>query len=305
MKTAISLVLTILVSTSLFAAVVPERVVTQPLSLFSSTNRTLSNGDVEVSVTGWDRKGNFKRAASRKVLTKTQYEAFRNLALPVLEMDPSLRKPSDRGNRHGTAFHIGNNLVITNHHVLDPSMESFACGDFQVKSNDGNVFRCKKVHYCSKDKEQDLCLVEMKTILKRDCLFCGDVREVALADGPSLKLKSFYYPLSTQRPKELLTAIGNSAGFGIHLSQGTGMSFIQQRLLFYAPITGGNSGGALLNNKGEVVGVVRAQSTNILSSNPDKTYNVALPSEIAIRLIRDGLTSDPETLEKFNQAVVE
>ena len=76
-------------------------------------------------------------------------------------------------------------------------------------------------------------------------------------------------------------------------------------MYFWAPITKGNSGGALLNDEGVVIGVVKLQSKTLISTNPNEAYNVASPSDTVIRLVREALRDNPETLLKFNKSVVE
>lgn len=297
----------LLVSGLSFArSIVPSRIVTPSLDLFNSSNKTLPNGDVEVRVTTYSKGGDFRRNGSKQVLNKSQYEAYRKLSLPVFEMIPNDRFKSDAEyGRRGTAFSIGENLVLTNQHVLDPKQKNTtSCGDFEVKNHEGNEYDCKKVHFCS--LEHDICLVEMKplTKTKRDCLFCeGTKYDASLAVGPKLKLKAHYSP--EDPTNEVLTAIGNSMGYGIHFSQGRGVWFRNDRVYFYAPISVGNSGGALLNNEGFVVGVVKAETKILISDDPNKVYNLAASTDIVIRLVREALRDDPETLEKFNRSVVE
>jgi S1-C subfamily serine protease len=145
-----------------------------------------------------------------------------------------------------------------------------------------------------------------KTKTKRDCFFCSGTKyEVSLAQGPSLKLKEKFRPAGSLWQETVTTAIGNSQGYGIHYSQGKGVTLIKDRVYFWAPITKGNSGGALLNDEGHVIGVVKLQSQKLISSDANEVYNIAAPSETVIRLVREALRDDPETLLKFNKSVVE
>lgn len=295
-------------STAFARSTVPSRVVTPALDLFNSRNKTLPAGEIEVRVSSVSMKGDFRKNGSKLIMSQEQFNHYRELAMPVFEMIPNenLSRSDSSYARAGTAFSIGENLVLTNQHVLDPKrVNTTSCADFEVKNHDGHKYDCKKVHFCSLD--HDICLIEMKpkTITKRDCFFCSGTKvDVSLKLGPKLQLKPFA-PLTKNPDEEILTAIGNTQGMGIHLSQGKGYRAHRNKLYFYAPINVGNSGGALLNEDGFVVGVVKAQTMNLIGDDPDHTYNIAATSDVVIRLIREALRNDPETLEKFNQSVVE
>jgi hypothetical protein len=286
----------------------PERIVTPSLDLFDSKNKTLPNGDVIVQVTTFNEKGDFIHRGSRQTISKAQYDRFMDLTGPVYEMVPDSRKLTDHEtrSRRGTAFHIGENLVLTNFHVLDPTFTNKnTCADFMLKDHEERLHKCKKVHFC--DPVSDVCLIEMAPRKKGGCLFCEDGKKmISLADGPRLKLKSNFEPHYDEQQNLIGTAIGNSGAYGIHLSQGRGMILAKDHdIYFYAPVTGGNSGGPLLDAQGLVVGVVKEESQTPIGSNPNLVCNMATRIKHAIALIRESLKDDPETLIKFNRSVVE
>lgn len=289
-------------------SVVPERVVTPSLDLYSRSNKTLPDGSIEVRVTTVSKRGDFIQNGSKKILSKEIFLSYKKSSDAVFEMIPNQNSGDDeRKGRRGTAFSIGENLVLTNNHVLDETFRNTTdCGDFEVKDHFGETYDCKTVHFCS--PEHDVCLIEMhtKTKTKRDCFLCSGTKyEVSLAQGPSLKLKASFKPDVEKWQNTVTTAIGNSMGYGIHFSQGIGISLQRDRTFFWAPISKGNSGGALLNDAGEVIGVVKLQSKTLLSSDANEVYNIAAPSETVIRIIREALRDNPETLIKFNKSVVE
>lgn len=304
-----ALIILILITNQLWArSVVPDRIVTPPLDLFDRSNKVMANGDVEVRVTTYTKSGHFRQHGSKKIIPKSDFDDFLKLAMPVFQMIPDENAyTNETSTRRGTAFNIGGNLVLTNNHVLDPSFQNTAsCADFQVRDNHGETFSCKSVHFCS--PEHDVCLIEMapKIKLKRECTFCSGTKyEISLAQRPALKLKLTYSPPLANRINEITTAIGNSAGYGIHLSQGQGVNITKERIYFYAPITKGNSGGPLLNASGEVIGVIKLQSKITIGSDPNTVYNVAAPTGLVISLIREALRDTPSVLQKFNQAVIE
>lgn len=302
------LLLTLMTTFLQARSIVPERIVTPSLDLFDGSNKVMPNGDVEVKVTTFSKRGQFIHHGSKKIVPKNEYEAMKKTASAVLEMVPDQQSTDEeRKGRRGTAFSIGENLVLTNNHVLDETFQNQKeCSDFQLLDSSQNTFDCKVVHFCS--AKHDVCLIEMSPIIKtkRDCFLCSGTKyEISLAQGPALKLKAKYTATYPENESEILTAIGNSGGYGIHYSSGRGVTVTNEKTYFYAPITKGNSGGALLNVEGLVIGVVKLQSSVLISSDPNTAYNIAAPTELVISLIRKSLIDDPETLEKFNRSVVE
>lgn len=289
-------------------SIVPERIVTPNLELYSRSNKILPDGSIEVRVTTVNKHGDFIQNGSKKILSKEVYDSYRKSADGVLEMVPNQNfGQDDKSLRRGTAFSIGENLILTNNHVLDESFQNTTeCADFELLDFKNEKWECKTVHFCS--PEHDVCLIEMKTKIKtkRDCFLCSGTKyEISLANGPSLKLKAAFKPEVEKWLETITTAIGNSRGYGIHYSQGKGVSFARDNLYFWAPITKGNSGGPLLNDENLVIGVVKQQSKTLISTDANEAYNVAVPSETVIRLVREALRDNPETLLKFNKSVVE
>ncbi|HXH30107.1 MAG TPA: serine protease [Bacteriovoracaceae bacterium] len=279
------------------ASVDPERVVVPPLSIFSRHNQQLEDDEVLVKVTAWDeRSGEFKNKSSNLTISAADYEQYQNLSSAVFEkLARNTSVIKEDNNKEGTAFHIGENLVLTNAHVLSSTRRNLTrCSGFELRDSiSAKTYQCHKVHFCS--SENDVCLLEMKEDRKRP-----------LSDGPALKLLNNFFPRPGLWDNTTLTSIGNSGGFGIHLAKGRGMTIAMNFVTFQAPITSGNSGGPLLTEEGLVVGVVREQSLQkIKLHRDDQVYNTATRIDLTIKLIRQALAQDPVTLEKFNRSVVE
>lgn len=148
-----------------------------------------------------------------------------------------------QGTGIGTAFLVGENLVLTNRHVMNYQghEKKFECGDFSIKLNlrEESVL-CKRVRFCS--SRYDYCVVEMKKT----------------KDGEALG--SLYRPLRLSRNiKEDQDAhilhIGNAGGFGIQASHGRGIRLKAGEIFHFAPTIGGSSGAPLFNEKREVIGI--------------------------------------------------
>ena len=266
------------------------------------------DGTVRVSVTTNNKFGELRKGGDKKFIENSKYQTLLEWASPVFRMEP-VAKPGEEP-RKGTAFHIGHNLVLTNEHVLDPERKNLTeCKDFRVLNSQNRAFSCERVLFCN--NEHDICLIKMAP--RSPCkIFCGkDPEQLELAEGPQLKIRSSYSPTDTTHT--ILTAIGNSMGLGIHVTQGLGVLMSPagkpDTLWFYASATKGNSGGPLLDDQGHIVGLIKQQSSftgkDIVNPVGDTTYNIALRVEKVIQLCREALKNETEILGQFNQAVIE
>lgn len=279
----------------------PEKIVTPLLDIFSSKNKKLSETEMEVRVTTYNKDGDLSKGKGKIILTPQRFQEIKKKSLPVFQMIPNESSMDADGKLYkGTAFHIGENLILTNLHVLSHDRSnSTECRGFELHDNlTRKVFPCKKVHFCS--HEHDVCLIEMSPV--KVCLnfFCSKSEEMNLKDQVSLKLLP-HPEMNLKARESVLTAIGNSMGLGIHYSEGRGMQLTGDNIYFFAPIRSGNSGGPLLNEKGEVIGVVKQETGEKVGEN---AFNVATNIETVIGLVREELANDEETLKKFDSAVL-
>jgi Trypsin-like peptidase domain len=257
----------------------------------------------DVEVNSYRRNGDFISNDKKVKLKKEEFEKLDHLSSSVLQMIPK-KDPNNLKSRFGSAFNIGNNLVLTNVHVLDESYVNLKyCKDFQLRDvRTHQSMSCKKVHYCQVDI--DVCLIEMNQ----------------MKNVPALKLKAHPGITLQDKDSKIVTAIGNSAGDGIKVSEGKGVIPVGKQFRFFAPLAHGNSGGPLLDDSGSVIGVVRAMqrldADNLplkeIPNKPDKFVkdparwgSLAASTEYVIEAMRKGLAQDPETLKKFNEAILE
>ena len=285
--------------------------------------KILRDGFVKVPVTTYNKLGDLKKNGDSKILDGEKYQTLLKWAQPVFRMQPNASSIEEA--RKGTAFHIGNNLVLSNQHVLDPERKNLTkCEDFRILNQNNESFPCKRVVFC--DNTHDICLIEMAP-KKSKCLIrslCKNPEDEVLEESPSVKMRAFYKPSVDESKSVIVTAIGNSMGLGIHVSQGrgvvvapesinatTGIKVISPILKFFAFATKGNSGGAIFDEDGLMIGLVKQQSAfvglnkDVINPVGDNTYNIALRVEKVIELCRSHLQNEPKTLEKFNQAVIE
>ena len=146
-------------------------------------------------------------------------------------------------------------LILTNYHVVDGASE-LAVQFINEKSFDA------KVVGTSERKDIAVISVSLKDIDKETL---EQIKIATMGDSTKLKVGNG------------IIAIGNALGYGQSVTTGvvsalnrevTIDNFSSSMIQIDAAINGGNSGGALLNSKGEVVGINSAKySSNALNSS--------------------------------------
>ncbi len=163
----------------------------------------------------------------------------------------------------------GDGYILTNHHVID------SADDIRVELQDGRSLKAKLV---GTDKPSDLALLKVDqtglptlTLGDSDAMQVGDV---VLAVGNPLGIGQTV-------TMGIVSAKGRSTGTG----DGSYEDFLQTD----APINQGNSGGALVNTSGELVGI----NSQIVSQGGEGNIGIgfAIPANMA-RNVMDQLKSD-------------
>jgi serine protease Do len=155
----------------------------------------------------------------------------------------------------GTAFSIAPNRFVSATHVFNP--HHFSIGrEYFLRDIEGNVYEVGQVHRLS--LKHDLIEFDLASPSK----FKGFLK---LGQKPDIGVQVF--------------TVGNAQGEGIAVRGGQIASFTPEPvdgewnyLRFSAPASPGNSGGPLLNKKGQVVGIVTMK-------NSEENLNYAIPVE--------------------------
>ncbi len=180
-------------------------------------------------------------------------------------------------------------LIITNHHVLDMEEITVEPVDTEVRVvfEDGKMYGGEIV---GSDKLTDVGLIKIGanglspiSIGKSSKLVVGDI---AVAIGHPLTLGA--EPTVTTG---IISALNRRLDVGNDSQAVTLFGLIQTD----APITRGSSGGALLNQKGELVGITTAIATADVGA---EGLGFAIPVDLALSIV-DDLLKDGTVLHSF------
>lgn len=159
---------------------------------------------------------------------------------------------NDKYHSIGTAFSIGNGRYVTAAHVLLTGVNSL-WGEPALRDNAGKVYAIDKVH---------------KFSLQQDFVVFSLVEEPA---GEPLAIAA------KPAPGVAVYSVGNAYGTGVVIRDGLYTSDTPEQqdgrwnwMRFSAAASPGNSGGPLVDQAGNVIGVVLAKS-------PNENLNYALP----------------------------
>src|SRR4051812_9139976 len=170
--------------------------------------------------------------------------------------------------------------ILTNNHVVDGADE------IKVDLTDDRTLTAKLV---GTDKASDLALLKVTA---------GDLHPIAIGNSENVKVG------------DVVLAVGNPLGIGQTVTMGiisakgrsttVGDGGYEDFLQTDAPINHGNSGGALVNTKGELVGI----NSQILSSNDGNIgIGFAIPSNMARNVMEQLRTKGKVTRAQLGVTV--
>ena len=207
-------------------------------------------------------------------------ELFRQFGLPVPER-PSPGGPGGRSPRGERRERVGvgsgviiseNGYVVTNHHVVRGGREGVV-DEIRVRLRDGTEHEAELV---GSDKKTDVAVLKIET--------GKELPAVTLADSDNLRVGDVVFAIGNPlkvgltATQGIVSATGrNSLGI---LGRGAYENFIQTD----ASINLGNSGGALVDAKGRLVGI----NTAIVSGSGGSIgIGFAIPTNLALNVVRN------------------
>ena len=181
----------------------------------------------------------------------------------------------------GSGFIISSDgYILTNYHVIEDSSE------VSVETFDGSVYDAEVIGY---DESNDIA------VLKIDA---ENLKPVVIGDSGSLRVGDTVLAIGNPLGKlsfSLTQGIVSALSRNISLDSGASMSLIQTD----CAINSGNSGGALFNMNGEVIGITNAKYSSSGYSGEASIDNIgfAIPintvKNIYTSIIENGYISKP------------
>jgi len=178
---------------------------------------------------------------------------------------PAPRNEESRSAVQGTGFFISpDGYVLTNNHIAENSIKNTVT-TFQGKDYDAKVI--------GTDPKTDLALLKIEA---------KDLSFVELGDSALVKVGEWVLAIGNPLGMEHTVTAGIVSAKGRQLGMGLNVPTYQDFIQTDAAINRGNSGGPLVNMKGEVIGI----NSNILSPTGGNIgIGFAIPSNIARKVV--------------------
>ena len=145
-------------------------------------------------------------------------------------------------------------IIVTNHHVIDRAL------DIKVSTDSDHTFSVESILAFDVDKDIAILKTSEGTGLK--CLSIGKSKDMKRGEG----VVAIGSPLGNKN------TVSTGVFSGCWYNRKSGLDEIQ----FSAPISSGSSGGALFNNRGQVVGITSASFID------GQNMNLAIPIEVVV-----------------------
>jgi len=167
---------------------------------------------------------------------------------------------------NGSGFFISpDGLAVTNHHVMD--------GSVAARIVTRNMREYEITGFYVYDFDNDLALIQVDTQGR-------SVPYMAIGNSQAMRVGEDVFTLGSPLGMHLTFSSGNLSRF-IPYAFYFGIYRVYDTMQFTAPISGGNSGGPLFNDRGEVIGINSAGVSPEFGQN----LNIAVRIERAVDLV--------------------
>lgn len=166
-----------------------------------------------------------------------------------------------RGLGSGVVIDADKGYIVTNNHVIEDAKE------IEVRLKDGRTFKAKKL---GADPESDIALLQIEA---------DKLVQIPLADSDKLRVGDFAIAIGNPFGLEQTVTSGIVSALG---RGGLGIEGFEDFIQTDAAINSGNSGGALVNLRGELIGI----NTAILGPNGGNIgIGFAIPANMMKNLV--------------------
>lgn len=197
----------------------------------------------------------------------------RNLTIDevVKKVGPSVVNIEAKGAGRGSGVILSKDgYILTNDHVIR------GANSLEIHLADKRTLKAKLI---GTDSRRDVAVIKVES---------NDLQEAVFADSVEVKIGEDVIAIGNAKGVENSVTKGIISNLDIDVDNGTN---IRKCLQTDAPVNPGNSGGALVNMRGEVIGI------NEMGRRDAESMNYAIPSkdarEIAEQLIDKGYVSYP------------
>lgn len=167
--------------------------------------------------------------------------------------------------------------ILTNYHVIMNSNQSTT--NIYVQLRDGTKYQAKVVGY---DKRTDLAVLKIEPlndlpVIKVNANATPHLGDIVLAIGNPLNLGQTI-------THGIISAVGRTGSGVTNLNTIDLTPGLQEFIQTDAPINDGNSGGALINTSGELIGINTATLNSEIGANG---ISFAIPQKLAYKIMND------------------
>ncbi|WP_136667218.1 S1C family serine protease [Flavobacterium sp. H122] len=183
--------------------------------------------------------------------------SFSNTSEMLKEVVNSVVTVETEGKFGSGVFITDNGHLITNYHVIEGNKPIF------VKIENGNKVKAEIVKH---NKDFDLAVLKVNI---------NNIKGLSFSDSGKTSLGDDVYAIGTPLDKKLVQSI--SKGIISGYRKYNGVNFIQSDI----NINSGNSGGPMLNLKGEIIGIntMKASGTNVSG------IGFSIPSNVVLKML--------------------